>query len=87
VNVITPVEQHSYYGWAFDVRFGGCRFVNVINPAGDVCYLTVKLCSYWLRALLLQRPQQRFDEYGAVLNEALLAIPQVSGVEWQEYRR
>lgn len=83
VNVITPVEQHSYYGWAFDVKFKGCRFVNVLNPADTVCYLTVRLCWHWLRAFLLQRPRRRFDEYCVILGEALAEIPQVSGVAWQ----
>jgi hypothetical protein len=85
--LIRPVELHSYYGWAFDVRFAGCRFVNVLTPAEERCYLTVQLCWYRLRALLLQRPRQRFDEYSVILGKALAAIPQVSEVVWQQSGR
>jgi hypothetical protein len=86
VNVITPVEQHSYYGWAFEVKFAGCRFVNVLNPADEECYLTVQLCWYWLHAFLRRRPRPRFEAYCLILEQALVAIPQISGVVWENYR-
>jgi hypothetical protein len=86
MRIVEPVEQHSYYGWAFAVEFAGCRFDNVINPGNQRCYLTVRLCWQWLRALLLQHPQQRFEEYCKVLSAVLGAIPQLSNVTWQEYK-
>jgi hypothetical protein len=87
VSGISAVEQHSFYGWAFEARYAGCRFINVVNPAEPVCYLTIHLCWYWLRAVLLQRPRRVYDEYCVVVSEALAAIPQVSGVRWEGYRR
>jgi hypothetical protein len=86
-DVVVPVEQHSYYGWAFETRFAGCRFINVLNPGDKRCYFTVELCWCWVRALLLQRPRHRFDAYCAVLEKSLAAIPRVSDVVWESLRR
>jgi hypothetical protein len=83
VKEVTPVSQHSYFGWAFDVNFAGWWFFNVLNPADARCYLTIHLPWCWLRGLTLQRPRQRFDEYCRSLEQALMAIPQVSEIVWQ----
>ena len=83
MNVVLPVELHSYFGWAFEVAFGGCRFINVLNPGNENCYFTIKLCWYGLRTLLLQRLRRKFDEYCIILENVLAEIPPVSSVVWK----
>ncbi len=85
-NVVSLIEQHSYYAWSFEAKFAGCRFVNVLNPGDEACYLTVQLCWYGARVLLLQRPRKRFDTYCSILEASLAAIQGVSDVVWQPYR-
>lgn len=86
VESTMPIGQRDYYGWEFVARFDGCRFLNVLNPVDDTCYLTVQLLWQWLRALLLQRPHATFERYCQVVSDTLAAIPQVSAVQWQGYR-
>jgi hypothetical protein len=81
-SVVRPIRQHSYYGWAFDVRYDNCRFINVLNPASDENYLSIKLGFYWLRWLLTRHSRQKLDEYCLVVKQALAAIPQISNVVW-----
>jgi len=32
VSVVTQVEQHEFYGWAFETAVGKGAFYNVLNP-------------------------------------------------------
>ena len=86
VQSTTTVEQHSYYGWGFDVVFANRRFYNVVNPLDVECFLTVKFPWQWFWALLLCRPREAFDRYCQVLSDSLAEIPQVSEVKWKAYR-
>lgn len=84
---VTAVDQHEYYGWGFEAVFEGSTFYNVLNPVDADCYLTVSMNWYALKALLLKRPRASFDRYRAVLSDVLNSISQVSGIQWQAYRR
>ncbi len=86
VSFIGPVVQHSYYGWAFEVKVGECIFFTVFNIIPDECYLTVSLSWYFLKRLLRKRPMEAFESYCGILEDALRAIPSVSDISWQEYR-
>jgi hypothetical protein len=85
VSEITPVEQHSYYGWGFETRFEGCRFYHVLNPVAGDCYLTVQCVGYWRRRILFLRPQETFNRYCDVLDHALNNVRGVSDVRWTNY--
>ncbi|HJY77138.1 MAG TPA: hypothetical protein VKE95_10925 [Burkholderiales bacterium] len=87
LDATTDIEQHSYYGWAFRATYSGHFFYNVLNPASDLCFLTVQCPWQWFRTLLLRRPPNRLERYCNVVSDALSEIPEVSGVSWQEYRR
>lgn len=82
VESTTAIEQHSYFGWGFEVTFENRRFCNVVNPAGDEACLTVQFPWQWVWELLLRRPKKTFDRYCDVLADSLAAIPQVSAINW-----
>jgi hypothetical protein len=86
ISNVSRVQQHSFYGWGFDVEFEGSTFYNVVNPADEKCYLTVQMLGYWLKWLLRKRPRDSFERYSTVLTEVLRDIPALSGINWQQYR-
>ena len=73
VSEVSPVDQHSYYGWSFETNFENCRFYQVLNPVDGDCYFTVQCLGYWIRKLL-------FKKRSADLIDALQHI-------WFEFRR
>ena len=83
---VTDIEEHSDYGWGFDVRFQNRSFHNVLNPIDDQCFLTVSLSLQWLWALLLRHPRETFDRYCQAISETFSELPQVSAVKWEDYR-
>ena len=82
---ITPIEQHEYYGWRFDVVVAKSTFFNVLNPA-DRCYLTVSMRWYWLKSIFGRQPRLSFERYCNLITDALREIPEVSAIEWEPYR-
>ena len=86
VRSVSAVDQHEYYGWAFAATTEYATFYNVLNPV-DECYLTVSMDWYATKALLLQRPREKFDRYCEALTDALGEIAEVSNIQWEDYRR
>lgn len=82
IPILTPVEQHSYYGWAFTTRLDRCTFQNVLNPGIDTCFLAISIELYWLSVLLRRRPKRALDRYVRILDEALRQIEVVSDLRW-----
>jgi hypothetical protein len=85
IESVTECSQHSYYGWTFDSRFKGCRFINVINPVDDDVYLTVKMSWYGLKSLVSSRPHRIFDEYCDVLSRVVSNLEGTTSQEWADY--
>lgn len=86
VSSVSPVEQHSYYGWRFVAKHNGCTFHNVMNPVGDECYMTLSMSWYWLKAVLGRKPWMAFDRYCGVLDQVLHSLTKVSNPVWEQYR-
>jgi hypothetical protein len=82
----TPVEQHSFYGWAFCANLDGFTFDNVLSPGDGECYLTILLRGYWLKKLLMRRPREAFDRYCELVNRVLNDTPGFSDIIWEDYR-
>jgi hypothetical protein len=82
---VSEVHQHEYYGWEFDVLTENGTFVHVLNP-GDRCYLTISMRWHWLKAILLKQPRQVFERYCEFLTETLQFIPEISRIEWDDFR-
>jgi hypothetical protein len=74
------IDQWEYYGWAFEVHFDRCCFLNVLNPV-DKCYLTISLQWYWLHWLLARQPRLSFDRYLKQMTDVLAGIPEISGIK------
>jgi hypothetical protein len=85
VQSVSPVLQHSSYGWSFAVRHESFHFFNVLNPAG-ACYLTIQLEWQWLWALLGFRPREHFERYCDLVTTTLESIPELSTISWQGFR-
>ena len=87
VSSVSPVEQHEYYGWAFDARLDRCAFYTVFNIVPEECWVTTQLRWYWLKSLLGKKPKATFDRYCGILEDALRKTPGVSETAWQECRK
>jgi hypothetical protein len=83
VSGISDVSQHSHYGWGFSTEFDDVSFYQVLNPV-DAVYLTVKMESYFLKVLLLQRPKASFERYCVFLEEALGEVQGISNLRWEQ---
>jgi hypothetical protein len=67
--------------------FEDATFDNAVNPvAEDEWWLTVSMRGYFWRKLTFRRPRRVFERYCDVLTEALSRVPEVSEVEWREWR-
>ena len=83
---VSDVDQHEYYGWGFAASNVGGGFYNVVNPAGEKCYLTVSMDWYFLKLLLFRRPKNTFEAYCWVLTDVLRSIHEISNISWQDCR-
>ena len=71
---ISGFDQHSYYGWTFNVTIPGKR-----------CWLLLQRSDRWL--LQVNDPplifgKQRFASFLDVCRKCLEAVPEVSSVRW-----
>ena len=87
VSSVSAVEQHEYYGWAFDAKVNDCSFYTVFNIVPEECWITAQLRWYWLKSLLGKKPKETFDQYCGIVEDALRKTQGVSEMAWQEYRK
>ena len=83
VSDISEVSQHSYYGWGFSTRFEDASFYQVLSPVENV-YLTVTMDSYFIKVLLLQRPQALLERYCVLLEKTLSEVQDISNLRWEQ---
>jgi hypothetical protein len=83
VTATTPVEQHSYYGWRFDVTFERCSFETVLNPIHPDCHLTITLPGVLLWRLLQRRPHEAFTHYCALVEAVLKRMTDLRQIAWE----
>jgi hypothetical protein len=84
-HVVSAVEAHKSYGFAFDVQFEGCLFRNVVNPIQEECYLTSSMSGYLLKKLTFRGPRKTFDRYCGEISAAFATLPEISGAKWGAY--
>ena len=81
-QAVGTVEQHSYYGWRFEVAFKDVTVQCVLNAAGEESYFTVEVDSILPSWLLPRRVRRAFAELEVVFDTLLRELPGIHAVAW-----
>jgi hypothetical protein len=80
-RTVSAVEQHSYYGWRFEVALDGVSLACVLNAADD-CSFTVEIASLLPAFLLSRRHRQALAECERAFDGLLRGWPEITDVSW-----
>jgi len=90
VTDCSVVRSHSFYGWAFDVSIGKCRFVCVIQGSEPWLLICEKEDTSLLEKLWRRTHDERLAAAVNAVHVVLTNDPRFTAVQWftrEEYER